>query len=497
MWDELSKLLRHAAVYGVGRILSKGISLFLLPFYTYYLTPVDYGVMEILSLVIMLGGMLVGFGISSGLMRHYYATEDEQERRKLVGTAVVFSILSAALMAAPAWLFASSVSQVLLGSANYAFLIKLAAMQFFFSLSADIGWVYLRARKRSTLYVTLTQVFLGVSLGLTVYLVAVKKMGLTGVFWGNAIAAAVLWVVLMSITIRDAGLHFSKKDLQEMLGFGSPMVLTWIAAYVLNYSDRFFLQRFSDLTTVGLYSLAYKFGFMVSMLGVQPFLLIWEAQAYEIAKREDAKEVFARIFTYWSTILILSGFLLSLFIREIFAILVSHKFGSSYLMVAPIAFAYVIQGIGVYFEAGLLIQKKSKLLASIGVICTIFCLGIEMFLIYYWKSWGACISTVFSFMVFGIVTYRFSQRVYPIHCDFKAVGKAGLIALALLAAGWVLPFHAIGWRLLAKLTLALLFGLFLFVFHVFPAKDAASLREMMASWTQRQVLPKLRWAGLI
>jgi hypothetical protein len=100
-------------------------------------------------------------------------------------------------------------------------------------------------------------------------------------------------------------------------------------------------------------------------------------------------------------------------------------------------------------------------------------------------------------MVFGIVTYRFSQRVYPIHCDFKAVGKAGLIALALLAAGWVLPFHAIGWRLLAKLTLALLFGLFLFVFHVFPAKDAASLREMMASWTQRQVLPKLRWAGLI
>jgi O-antigen/teichoic acid export membrane protein len=182
MWDELTKLLRHAAVYGVGRILSKGISLFLLPFYTYYLTPVDYGVMEILSLVVMLGGMVVGFGISSGLMRYYYATENEQERRELVGTALVFSILSAALIAAPAFFSSGSVSRILLGSPNYAFLVKLAAMQFFFSLSADIGWVYLRAKKRSTLYVTLTQIFLGVSLGLTVYLVAVKKMGLTGVF---------------------------------------------------------------------------------------------------------------------------------------------------------------------------------------------------------------------------------------------------------------------------------------------------------------------------
>lgn len=497
MWDELSKLLRHAAVYGVGRILSKGISLFLLPFYTYYLTPVDYGVMEILSLVIMLGGMLVGFGISSGLMRHYYATEDEQERRELVGTAVVFSIFSAALMAAPAFLFAGSVSRALLGAANYAFLIKLAAMQFFFSLSADIGWVYLRAKKRSTLYVTLTQVFLGVSLGLTVYLVAVKKMGLTGVFWGNAIAAAVLWVVLIGITVRDAGLHFSRKDLQEMLRFGSPMVLTWIAAYVLNYSDRFFLQRFSDLTTVGLYSLAYKFGFMVSMLGVQPFLLIWEAQAYEIAKREDAKEVFARIFTYWSTILIVGGFLLSLFVREIFAVMVSQKFGASYLMVAPIAIAYVIQGMGVYFEAGLLIEKKSKVVASIGVICTLFCLGIEMVLIYYWKSWGACVSTIFSFIVFGIVTYRFSQRVYPIHCDFKAVGKIGLIALILLTVGWMLPFQGIGWRLLAKIILTLSFGILVFTSKVFPAKDVASLREMMATWTRTQVVPKLRWAGLI
>jgi O-antigen/teichoic acid export membrane protein len=497
MWDELSRLLRHAAVYGIGRILSKGISLFLLPFYTYYLTPVDYGVMEILSLVIMLAGMLAGFGISSGLMRYYYATENEDERRELVGTAVIFSIIAAGVMTAPALLFSSSLSQVLLGSPNYAFLIKLAGVQFFFSLSGDIGWVYLRAKKRSTLYVTLTQIFLGISLGLTVYLVAIKKMGLTGVFWGNALAAAVLWIILMGITIRESRLHFSYSNLGNMLRFGSPMVLTWIAAYTLNYSDRFFLQRFSDLTAVGLYSLAYKFGFMISMLGVQPFLLIWEAQAYEVAKREDAKDVFARIFVYWSTILIFCGFLLSLFVREIFAILVSHKFGSSYLMVPAIALAYVIQGIGLYFEAGLLIQKRSKLLATIALTCMTFCLAMEGVLIYHWKSWGACASTVLSFIVFSVVTYRFSNKAYPINCDFKAIAKAGALALLLLAVAWCLPIQAIGWSLLAKATLAVLFVAAILKFNVFPPKDVMSLRELISTWTNTRVVPKLRWSRLI
>jgi O-antigen/teichoic acid export membrane protein len=236
---------------------------------------------------------------------------------------------------------------------------------------------------------------------------------------------------------------------------------------------------------------------MVSMLGVQPFLLIWEAQSYEIAKRTDAKETFSRIFTYWSAILIVTGFFLSLFIHEIFDILVSRKFGNSYLMVAPIAAAYVIQGIGIYFEAGLLIQKKSKLIATIGVICTIFCLAMEMGLIYFWHSWGACISTVLSFIVFGVVTYRYSQREYPFQCDFLAVTKLALLAILFLVAGWMLPIQSTAWRLMAKALLAIVFAVAMLKSSIFPRQDLLSLQEMLPGWARRQLVPKLRWAGLL
>src|SRR4051794_36113817 len=48
--SEIQTAVRHTAVYGVGSIVIKVLSFLMLPFYTHYLTPADYGVLEILDL---------------------------------------------------------------------------------------------------------------------------------------------------------------------------------------------------------------------------------------------------------------------------------------------------------------------------------------------------------------------------------------------------------------------------------------------------------------
>jgi len=55
--DELQKLIRHAAVYGFGRIVGRAGSFFLIPVYTHYFSASDYGAMEILSLAAMVAGI--------------------------------------------------------------------------------------------------------------------------------------------------------------------------------------------------------------------------------------------------------------------------------------------------------------------------------------------------------------------------------------------------------------------------------------------------------
>lgn len=68
---QLGKTVKHSAIYAVGTILRRITGLVMLPIYTRYLTPADYGVVELLTMAIELAGILVGLRISQAMFRYY------------------------------------------------------------------------------------------------------------------------------------------------------------------------------------------------------------------------------------------------------------------------------------------------------------------------------------------------------------------------------------------------------------------------------------------
>src|SRR4051812_41831850 len=59
---EIGTAVRHMAVYGVGGILVKAVGFFMLPFYTHYLTPTEYGILEVLDLSMSVFGVVLSMG---------------------------------------------------------------------------------------------------------------------------------------------------------------------------------------------------------------------------------------------------------------------------------------------------------------------------------------------------------------------------------------------------------------------------------------------------
>ncbi|MFX0142190.1 MAG: lipopolysaccharide biosynthesis protein, partial [Candidatus Hodarchaeota archaeon] len=72
MLSELKKLLRHSSVYSIGNLLSKAIGFFLIPLYTRYLTPADYGVLELLELTSSIISLFLGLRIGTAVIRFFY-----------------------------------------------------------------------------------------------------------------------------------------------------------------------------------------------------------------------------------------------------------------------------------------------------------------------------------------------------------------------------------------------------------------------------------------
>ena len=79
---EIQTAVRHSVVYGLGNVLTKALGFFMLPFYTHYLNPADYGVLEILDLSMSLLGMFLNMGITAAVLRCYSAAKSDEERRR-------------------------------------------------------------------------------------------------------------------------------------------------------------------------------------------------------------------------------------------------------------------------------------------------------------------------------------------------------------------------------------------------------------------------------
>ena len=72
MFEYLRRLATTGAAYTASSVLSKLIAVFLLPLYTAYLTPADYGAAEVMLASVIAASIVVRLGLIEALLRFYY-----------------------------------------------------------------------------------------------------------------------------------------------------------------------------------------------------------------------------------------------------------------------------------------------------------------------------------------------------------------------------------------------------------------------------------------
>ncbi|MBV8729597.1 MAG: lipopolysaccharide biosynthesis protein, partial [Acidobacteriia bacterium] len=86
-------LLKKTSTYSIATIAGRAISVLLLPIYTRFLTPADYGVMELLDITVNLVSLLLGARMGQAIFYFYFAASTKEEKDKCISTAFLCSIL--------------------------------------------------------------------------------------------------------------------------------------------------------------------------------------------------------------------------------------------------------------------------------------------------------------------------------------------------------------------------------------------------------------------
>ena len=486
----MSRVGRHTLVYGAGVLLSKAVSFIMLPVYTRYLTPADYGVMELIGMTLEVIAIVAGAKLALGIFRYYHKAETDSERNAVVSTALTGLGASYGIVGAISFVAADPLSTLIFGTTVHAPLIRLAAVTLALQSLMIVPLAYARVRGHAALFVAANFAKLVIGLGLNILFLVHLGMGVRGVFLANFIATLVVGVALGIYVIRSVGFHYSRVATRDLLRYGIPLIGTQFAAFALTFGDRYFLKAAADETAVGLYSLAYQFGFLLAAIGYIPFEAVWEPARFQIAKRPDRDALFDRGFRYMNIVLLTTAVGLTLFVPDLLRVMATPAFHPAATLVPIILVAYVLQGWTQIQDIGILVSERTGFHTLANWVAAIIALTGYALLVPRYLGFGAAVSTVVAFAVRYAIIYTVSQRLWPVRYTWRPVLTLAACAVVAGIAGVLVRIDSLILSLMVRLAIFVAYLAAVWLMDVLTESDRAFVRQVVR--TPRAGLAALR-----
>lgn len=478
MFGIIKNIARHSLIYGVADILSKSIGFLLIPLYTHYLTPADYGTLELLDLTSYIIGMLSAMGITNSVMRFYYEFSEQDKRDQVISVALITIGAVSLMFFAISVFFSKHISSLVFSSPDYFRMFQIIFASLVFNLSNQIPLTVLRIEQKSFLFITFSLIRTTLTLSLNILFLVYFEMGVMGILLSGLIVAAGMGVYLLIYQLRRIKISYSFSLLKPMLKYGIPLAWSTFGMFIVNFADRFFLQRLTTMEELGLYSLAYRFGFLPSVIVMGPFLLVWAPKRFELVKEPNAKTIYSVIFTYLAFILLYTGLGISVLIKDIITIIADPQFQEAYKYVSIILIGYILNGAVVYVQFGIHLVKKTKYLAY----ATLMTAGINMIanflLIPVLHAWGAALATLISYLFLLVYTHIISQNFYHVPYEYGRITKMSLVALALFVIGSLINPSSVTVSMIVKFLIAFSFPFILYLFKFYKPEEKAKISQI-------------------
>ncbi|MBD0347607.1 MAG: oligosaccharide flippase family protein [Thermoleophilia bacterium] len=472
MFEQIKRLAKHSAIYGLGGIVSRLLAVLLLPIYTAYLEPDDFGSVGVLiALSAVLVTILRG-GISSAFFRFYFDSPETAHRLRVLRTSFWFTMASATAGLAAGVLLAEPIADAL--GVGDPWLVRAAFVGIWAQMNYEQLTALFRVEERSLAFLAATLANLAVTVAATILLVVVLDWEALGVIVGNWLGTLTVYLALLGYRREQLGLQLDRPLLREMQRFGLPLVPAALALIAVNFSDRFFLVHLAGRDEVGVYELGVRTASAMVLL-LTAFRTAWPAFAYSIEDDAEAKRTYSFVLTYLVFVaswLALALAALSPWIVRLLASDPDYHPGSR--VVGLLAFgtaayaAYIVMAIGVGRA------RRTQFNWVIAGAAALVNVALNVLLIPRYEMMGAAVATVAAYVVlFAGMTY-WAQRVYPVAYQWRRVATAAGAAVALALAAKLLDA-----RLPLAVGLALAYPLVLLPLGFYLPAERERLRALV------------------
>jgi O-antigen/teichoic acid export membrane protein len=375
--------------------------------------------------------LVLSFQLPVAVYRFWAREETEGDRNRVLGGAMLLTLVAPTLLLLPVYIRADYFS-LLLDLPGHANLLRLVLVEAQLGMIVTVVMTEMRVQDHSGRF-AIWEFAQVVGMGLlSVLLVAGFHLGIWGMFLAQTAVFAAMAMSLFPGFLKRVGLRYDPALTKDMLRFALPLVPSALALAALNSADRFFLHHMVGIEATGLYSIGYKFGMLVNILVIGPFFLIWEPRRFAIANEPNAGKTYGQVFTY---LLVLTSFIalaLTGLAGEIVQILTAREYWQAHTIVPLIAWSYVFFALSSVVNVGLFVHHRTGIVSWLVVVALLANTVGNLLLIPIFGAHGAAIATFLSFFLLFALNLAFSHRFIAIAFEWR---KLALLSGLLLAAG--------------------------------------------------------------
>lgn len=458
----IRQFIRDIGIYGFSGILVRMISFLLIPFYVRVLTTEDYGVIDLITLIASISGVVLSLEIYQSIAR-FFPESEEQSKKYYASTGLIFYIATYAVFAAVMLSFARPISELIFDLPGKESVLRLAVGAIFVNSVFNYFQNLLRYSLKSIKYSISNILFSLSTISFSIWFVLIGDRGLEGVYLGQIVGGCIGLVLTVYFNLKYIRFTFHIPILMRMLRFSIPLVSSGLAVYSLTYVDRLLIKWLLSLSELGIYGVSFRISAIpLVFMGIVNSSFV--PLVYNQYKNPEIRNELEKIYRYTFFIGFAGITLISIFSYELLGILTTPEYLPAYRIMPFLLLAgFLLQFANMFL--GLNLAEKTKIIAWIYTMGLVVSILVNLFMIPKFGILGAAITGALVSLLIFFSQFYYSQKHYFVAFDYKPYAASFLISV--LATSVAFGFGSHG-TLHSYLLKALIFAIYAFlVFFTF------------------------------
>jgi O-antigen/teichoic acid export membrane protein len=488
--SDVRQLLIHAGQYLAGRAGLMLLGFLSFPVLTRVLSVSQYGELSLALKLCLLWTVLSKCGIQNAALRFFPEHSKQSPQAKLACSSTL--LLSVAGIAGGMMLVGFGVihlPQLIANQAVLSLAPLLLVLAFVRSIQPTFSGL-LRSERRAWLFNTCE--LSGKSMGILFSILALVFIAHDLRFYLSGLVTAEA-CVMIGIGIwfyRNgmlSGIAFRPELARSAIAFSVPLIAYELTSVILDSGDRILIGRYLGMTQVGLYSAAYSVATYaeealmtpVNMALMPGYMKVWVT---------DGAEATVRFLNQALDLFIMGAGAIAMLVYtnavDLLSLLASRKFAAASTLLPVLVLGLLIYAIHIFFNAPLIIHKRSMVLTAVTSSCCIANIGMNILMLPRFGIAGAAWATLFSYVLMvgalAILSRRYLVIRIPIWTLASVVALVFCIALLMGRVSFPSPWLNLAVKVPASLTL--------YVIGLLALRP--TLRSRILIRARRSVVPK-------